>query len=260
VIKQQFWGTIMMKKIICLFFIFTALTAVASPVNAGEQTVFGPSDFKIGVWYVHLSRQTFNLDVPGDGYIEITKNTPDEDINGGVLFFNGRLIPLRQFLIGDDLVFQKDVTLKANNRLTVFLRGTPGASVTIEIKSTTSPVPPPGITFSAQPSSILNGESSTLSWVVTNADMVSIDNDIGSVSPSGSMLVFPQETTTYTITGTGSGGTASASVTITVNNPSLTVSITADPTTISQGDHQPYPGHPWMRKPHILITISVRYL
>ncbi len=184
---------------------------------AEEQTEFGPSDFEIGAWHMHLSSRTFEADDPGEGYIEITKNTPDEDIEGGFLFLNWQLIPIRQFLIGDELVFHKDVRLNANNRLTVFLRGTPGASVRIEIKSSVIPIPVPEIAFSAEPLSIISGESSTLSWEVTNADTVTIDNDIGSVSPTGSMVVTPQETTSYIISAIGPGGTATDTVTITVN-------------------------------------------
>lgn len=54
-----------------------------------------------------------------------------------------------------------------------------------------------------------------LSWTSSNATTVTIDNDIGSVAPSGSVGVQPKADTTYTITATAGGGqTATAAVTI----------------------------------------------
>ncbi|MBN1843574.1 MAG: hypothetical protein JW883_15005 [Deltaproteobacteria bacterium] len=121
----------MSRKLLCFLSVIIALSTITPLVHAEDQTVFGPSDFEIGSWHVHFSRHTFHLDDPGNGYIVITKNTPDMEIRGGFLFFNRRFIPLRQFLVGDDIIVYKDRALKSTNRLTVFLRGTPGASVTI---------------------------------------------------------------------------------------------------------------------------------
>ena len=54
--------------------------------------------------------------------------------------------------------------------------------------------------FSAVPSTITAGESSTLSWSVTDASSVTIDNTIGSVALTGTTAVNPTTTTTYTLT------------------------------------------------------------
>jgi hypothetical protein len=70
--------------------------------------------------------------------------------------------------------------------------------------------------FIATPSAVIIGESATLSWSTQNATSVSIDNGIGSQSPSGSVTVFPQQTTVYTLTATGSGGTQTAQATVKV--------------------------------------------
>ena len=56
---------------------------------------------------------------------------------------------------------------------------------------------PPGLSFQAAPDSIRLGQSSTLTWVVSGADSGGIDNGIGEVPLSGSMIVTPQETTFY---------------------------------------------------------------
>ncbi len=77
----------------------------------------------------------------------------------------------------------------------------------------------PVVTFGASPASISVGQSSTLSWTVANAATVSIDQGIGMVSPSGSLVVNPSTTTTYTLTATNNSGTTTAAATVTVSAP-----------------------------------------
>jgi len=93
--------------------------------------------------------------------------------------------------------------------------------------------------FIANPTTINAGQSSTLTYKVTNATTVTISPNIGSVNPSnGNIPVSPTTTTTYTLTATSSsGGTQTATATVTVNQPkpSLTV-CTAIPMTIVQGE------------------------
>ena len=97
--------------------------------------------------------------------------------------------------------------------------------------------PVPAVSISADPGTILAGESSTLSWTSTYADTCVIEPYIGPVELSGSGWVQPSETTTYTITATGPGGTASDSVIVTVT-PQITLTITspADNDTITRPD------------------------
>ncbi|MDY6950912.1 MAG: RHS repeat-associated core domain-containing protein [Thermodesulfobacteriota bacterium] len=104
--------------------------------------------------------------------------------------------------------------------------GTAADSVTITVT-----VPPPTTEISADPESILAGESSTLSWTSRNTTSCVIEPDLASVDPTGSITISPTETTTYTITATGSGGSATDSVTVTVLYPP-TVTISADPEAI----------------------------
>jgi hypothetical protein len=61
------------------------------------------------------------------------------------------------------------------------------------------------------------GESSTLSWSVTDANSVTIDNGVGSVTFTGNTMVNPVVTTTYTLTATNSTGSVTAMITVTVN-------------------------------------------
>ena len=88
--------------------------------------------------------------------------------------------------------------------------------------------PPPAVTppapvvaqFSAEPTSIQRGQSSTLRWEVTgSATSVSVDQTIGAVQNTGNRRVFPSESTTYTLTATGPGGTTTGSATVSVTAP-----------------------------------------
>src|SRR5882757_6485856 len=66
--------------------------------------------------------------------------------------------------------------------------------------------------FTAEPTSIQRGQSSTLRWEVSgDVTGVSIDQTIVAVQNTGNRLVFPSESTTYTLTATGAGGSVTAS-------------------------------------------------
>ena len=226
----------MYRKVCCLFIFLFICSAFPSLIHADNQTVFGPKSFEIGRWHVHASVHTFNVEDSGEGVVTITKNTTDMPISSGFILLNTTLVPLRNFLIGDEIVFEKEITLRSINFISVFLLGTPGASVAITINAGGTSAPPPEVLFSANPQTIMPGESSTLAWNVIDADNISMDPGIGSVDPNGSYEVSPTETTTYTITAVGTGGTTTKSVTISVNIPLPTVSISADPEAILLGE------------------------
>ena len=226
----------MYRKICCLFIVLFICSAFPSLIHAENQIVFGPKSFEIGRWHVHASVHTFNAANPGEGVVTITKNTLDQPISGGFILFNTTVVPLQDFLTGDEIVFEKEITLRSINFITVFLRGTPGSSVTITIHSGGTPALPPEVSFSADPQTIMLGESSTLSWNVIDADTISIDPGIGSVDSDGTYEVFPNETTTYTLTSVGAGGTTTEKVSVSVNQPLPTVSISADPEAILLGE------------------------
>jgi prefoldin subunit 5 len=60
--------------------------------------------------------------------------------------------------------------------------------------------------FSTSRPQIMPGQSSTLSWQVSDADMIRIEPDIGRVSALGSKAVNPAATTTYTLIATNQAG------------------------------------------------------
>jgi peptidoglycan-associated lipoprotein len=81
------------------------------------------------------------------------------------------------------------------------------------------PAAKPSIQFSAEPSTIEKGQSTTLRWTVSDATQVSISPGVGTVDARGSRQVYPSDTTTYTLTAQGPGGTETASTTVTVTAP-----------------------------------------
>jgi hypothetical protein len=104
--------------------------------------------------------------------------------------------------------FDSNVASASGDRLT----SVGNARITVP-GSTTDPT----ANFSASPSSIVPGQSSTLTWTSNNATSVSINQGIGAVIGSGSRGVSPASTTTYTLTATNSTGvstTRTATVTV----------------------------------------------
>ena len=75
--------------------------------------------------------------------------------------------------------------------------------------------------FTASPASITSGQGSVLSWSLSGADTVSIDNGIGpeSNASSSSATVSPSQTTSYTLTAINYIGTTTAQTTVTVTVP-----------------------------------------
>ncbi|MGD0471471.1 MAG: peptidoglycan-associated lipoprotein Pal [Terriglobales bacterium] len=88
----------------------------------------------------------------------------------------------------------------------------------------TPPPPPapaptaPTATLAANPSVILQGQSTVLTWQTSNANEITIAG-LGTLLPSGSRSITPTESTTYTLVAKGPGGTKEVSARVTVNAP-----------------------------------------
>ncbi len=108
---------------------------------------------------------------------------------------------------------------------TTFVGTATGPGGTVSCSAAVSVVPPPPplptCTLSANPATITQGGSSTLSWTSTNVTSVVFDQGIGSTTPvaSGFRSVSPGSTTTYTATFSGANGSVSCSATVNVNPP-----------------------------------------
>jgi len=105
------------------------------------------------------------------------------------------------------------------------------AIVTISAcKKKTAPAPPPPppaaaptASLTANPATIQQGQTTTLSWTTQNATEVTLEG-IGRVGPSGSQMVTPKTSTTYRLTAKGAGGTQEATTRVTVSAPPPPVS------------------------------------
>lgn len=86
---------------------------------------------------------------------------------------------------------------------------------TASVQITVVPAGPMIRSFAASPSTIGEGNSTTLSWDVGGATSVSISG-IGNVAATGSSPVGPTSSVTYTLTATGSGRTVTSSVVVNV--------------------------------------------
>jgi hypothetical protein len=94
----------------------------------------------------------------------------------------------------------------------------------------------PAITLNAQPSAVMNGASTTLSWKAVNANSVNISS-VGSFPASGSVKVTPQTTTIYTATAIGPAGQSRSSTVVSVATAGQkpTVTFNAQPASITAG-------------------------
>ena len=114
------------------------------------------------------------------------------------------------------------------------LIGEPGTTSASWNITTEAPPIPPTITLNASSTSVIQGNSVTLTWSSTDATSVSSSN-FGATTVNGSLVVTPSVTTTYNITVSGPGGSVSASITVNVSASAPTITLNASPITITQG-------------------------
>ena len=79
-----------------------------------------------------------------------------------------------------------------------------------------TPAPPIINSFTASPTSIYEGQRTTLSWNVSGANTINIQPEIGTSGPTGSLQLSPTADITYTLTATNESGSVTGSVTVTV--------------------------------------------
>ncbi len=115
----------------------------------------------------------------------------------------------------------------------VYVGGVNAVTAYGELGSTTT------VAINASPASISPGASSTLTVTASNATQVTVSGSDGSsytLSPTGgTQKVSPGATTTYTATAVGAKSNATAMATVIVGQPAATVTINANPASISPG-------------------------
>jgi hypothetical protein len=84
--------------------------------------------------------------------------------------------------------------------------------------SSSTAVPPVINEFGANPNTIGDGDSSNISWSVSNATSITIEPAIGFVAFLGNIEVSPSSTTTYTLTAINANITITTSITVVVTD------------------------------------------
>lgn len=158
-------------------------------------------------------------------------------------------------MIGNTGTFSAPITGLSQNTTYYFRAiaknsaGTVTATTALSFTTTgTNPPPPPPNncvidSFSANPSQINPGSSSTLSWTTTNCTSVSISGISGTLGLDDSVSTGTLTSdTTFTITATGNGTTDTDTVTVDVitsggNNDCTIDEFYADPDDIDEGDN-----------------------
>ncbi|MDD5312639.1 MAG: CAP domain-containing protein [Dehalococcoidia bacterium] len=122
--------------------------------------------------------------------------------------------------------------------------GSVSSTATVTV-SAAPPVPaavPVINSFSASPGSVTAGNCSTLSWLVSGATSIAINQGVGAVPASGTASVCPAATTTFSLTATNAAGSVTSTAVVTVSAapppgvPPVINSFTASPGSISSGD------------------------
>ena len=227
--------------------IISEFTASASTITAGEETtltwaVTGTATIELSIADIGKVTGTSKVVAPTatTTYILTAKNTA-----GSV---------------------NKELTITVNPVAT-----TPNPTDPNPTNPNSAAVKPSIASFTAAPSSITTGQSSTLSWNVTGTAPIELSiTSLGTVTGS-SKAVTPTATTTYTLTAKNTAGSVSKALTITVNpkptNPNPTtpnpvvkpsiVSFTAAPSSITTGQSSTLSWNVTGTQP---ITISIKGL
>ena len=99
-------------------------------------------------------------------------------------------------------------------------------------------VPRPTVALSANPTSVVSGTASTLTWSSTNATSCTASGGWSGATPTSGTASTPLLTTstTFTLTCSGTGGSRSRSVIVSVSaSPPPTVTLAANPTAVASG-------------------------
>ncbi|MFH1148137.1 MAG: hypothetical protein V1736_10585 [Pseudomonadota bacterium] len=224
----------MKKPVLSLFCFLTVFLCTVT--SSWAVAVFGPKQYLRMTGSPNVYVDSFR-GVVGQGKLIVRNGSQSGDkkltnaISSGSVSINDQSIFGPNDFNQNVFTLEAPVNLAESNSVRVELKSKPGSYITVEV---TEDISPPSINFSADPGSIMAGESSSLAWSSTNADTCTIEPGIGSVDTSGSITVSPTETTAYTLTAAGLGGVSQGSATVSVVYPPA-VGISAVPASIVSG-------------------------
>jgi len=194
------------------------------------------------------STVTVNVDAVGNAKIDYFKASATEIVQDDTVTLSWKVSNAKSLaILGLEKVPEGPLPLEGTlevlpSKSTSFVLqavGLNGELVTSSVTVNVVPKKPAVIkSFSASPTQITEGDSSTLSWDVTNAKSISINNLQGGLAATGTLSVKPTKTTTYILSAIGQdGNTVTASVTVTViAKPVVKITkFTASATEVSRG-------------------------
>ena len=125
----------------------------------------------------------------------------------------------------------KEVTVSQSTTFKLIAKGEGGNAERnwpVTVKNVPAPKPATISVFEAKPQKIKAGESTTLTWVTSDAQSVTIEGVGANLPPSGSRQVTPPQTMSYKITASNPSGGADTSFQVIVEaKPSLSTDETA---------------------------------
>jgi hypothetical protein len=133
--------------------------------------------------------------------------------------------------IGNNLALRGSQNVRVDRTKTYILTasgpgGSKTAQVTISLIPALPPEPPvpdparpPSVTFISSKYEVNDGEEFELTWQTSNANNVTIDQEIGNVDRNGNRILTIGETTTYSLIASGPGGTVTQKVTVRYKTP-----------------------------------------
>jgi uncharacterized protein (TIGR03437 family) len=200
---------------------YNGISVTAEPASSvtGSSAVLNgsvnPHGSEALAWFEYSTNSTPSCNSPQSNSPQTTYSPPTQAVNIG----SG----------GEDVLFSAPISGLIPGTTYYFWACAVGAlyQANSNVLSFVTVSAPPTAILSADPTAISSGQSSTLSWTVTNATTASIDQGIGAVSATGSETVSPSTTTTYTLTAANAAGSVTATATVTVTAPLVPPVITA---------------------------------
>ena len=104
-----------MNKRILFSFVCCLLAGFFLPVTVFATTIFGPQEFAVSWFGVHLSSHSFSADPAVEGNLKISKDT-GKRYKTGFLMINGKKVDLHSFLRGSEAEYNQQIKLKKKIR------------------------------------------------------------------------------------------------------------------------------------------------
>lgn len=191
--------------------------------------------------------------------------------DGMRLYVDGSLI-IDRWRDQPPYIYSASQTLSQGSHLIVveYYEHTGGATAQVSWQNTTpGPQKPVISSFTATPSNTAAGQPVTLSWSVSGATALNIDNGVGDVTKFNATAVSPVQTTTYRLMASNSVGASSSTVTVTVGSsadtqapiaPTLVSATATGPTEVdlawtASTDNVGVSGYQILRNGSVLTTV-----